>query len=201
MSERSLTSEYFDGLYASDPDPWRFATSAYERDKYARTLDAMPRKHYARAFEVGCSIGVLTRQLAQRCDALISVDASELPLLEARERCRDCPSVHFFQMTVPQDWPEGEFDLILLSEVIYYLCEADVAKLARRIHGSLASGGDVVLAHWTGLTNYPLSGDKATQIFLREVSGFCDVVRRDRAREFRMDVVTRRQTAPQQPQD
>ena len=32
---------YFERLYARDPDPWRFATSEYERDKYAATLAAL----------------------------------------------------------------------------------------------------------------------------------------------------------------
>ena len=48
----SLTPSYFEGLYAADPDPWRFATSDYERDKYAATLAALPRRHYARALDV-----------------------------------------------------------------------------------------------------------------------------------------------------
>ncbi len=196
MSDRSLSAEYFDAIYAADPDPWGFATSDYERDKYATTLAALPRPHYARAFEVGCSIGVLTRQVAERCDALIAVDVTEIPLVAARERCRDKPSVEFFQMMVPQQWPDGPFDLILLSEVVYYLSVQDVGRLARRIEGSLAPGGDIVLAHWTGPTNYPLSGDEAAELFLREVAGFTDVVRRDRNREFRLDVVTRRRAAP-----
>jgi 2-polyprenyl-3-methyl-5-hydroxy-6-metoxy-1,4-benzoquinol methylase len=201
MSGPSLPASYFDALYAADPDPWGFAASDYESDKYAKTLAALPRQRYAWALEVGCSIGVLTRQLAGRCEGLVSIDASGIPLRMARERCRDCSSVRFSQMIVPQDWPDGEFDLILLSEIVYYLCAADVAHLARRVETSLAVGGDVVLVHWTGATNYPLSGDEAAEIFLREVGGFTQVARRERASAFRLDVVTRRQCVPQPSQD
>ena len=52
---------YFEQLYSRDPDPCRFATSEYERSKYAATLAAVPGQHQS-CFEVGCSIGVLTRQ-------------------------------------------------------------------------------------------------------------------------------------------
>jgi len=69
----SLPPGYFDALYAASPDPWAFETSAYERAKYAATLDALPARRYRRALEVGCSIGVLTRQLADRCDIKISI--------------------------------------------------------------------------------------------------------------------------------
>src|SRR5579863_8609060 len=101
MSGPSLPASYFDALYAADPDPWGFAASDYERRKYDRTLAALPRRRYDRALEVGCSIGVLTRQLAGRCEALVSIDASGIPLRMARERCQDCSSVRFSRMIVP----------------------------------------------------------------------------------------------------
>ena len=76
MSRRkaSLPSAYFEAIYQADADPWRFATSDYEREKYAATLAALPLQAYRSGFEVGCSIGVLTSQLARRCDRLLAVD-------------------------------------------------------------------------------------------------------------------------------
>ena len=38
---QSLSAEYFERLYAKDPDPWRFASSEYERRKYAASLRAL----------------------------------------------------------------------------------------------------------------------------------------------------------------
>jgi hypothetical protein len=75
-ADRTLEPAYFDNVYAADSDPWKFASSAYERDKYAATLAAFPKPRYASAFEIGCSIGVLTSALAPRCDALLAVDAA-----------------------------------------------------------------------------------------------------------------------------
>jgi cyclopropane fatty-acyl-phospholipid synthase-like methyltransferase len=193
MSEQrqTLRPEYFDALYAADPDPWKFAASPYERGKYTLTLDAMPKPRYRSALEVGCSIGVLTRSLASRCDAVVAIDAAQTPLAEARRRCADLPGVRFEQMFVPEQWPDGVFELILLSEVVYYLSREDVARLASRVTRSLSSGGSVILVHWIGPTDYPLSGDEAAALFIERVGLACVVKRGDRYRQFRLDVLSR----------
>jgi trans-aconitate methyltransferase len=193
MSEpgQTLLPEYFDALYTADPDPWKFAASPYERDKYALTLEAMPKPRYCSALEVGCSIGVLTRSLASRCDTLVAIDAAQTPLVDARRRCADLPGVRFEHMFVPEQWPSGDFELILLSEVVYYLSRHDVGRLAVRVTNSLAQGGSLILVHWTGPTNYPLSGDEAAALFIERIGHKCVVERGDRYREFRLDVLSR----------
>jgi SAM-dependent methyltransferase len=189
---RTLTPAYFDAVYARDPDPWRFASSAYEARKYGATLAALPKSSYTSALEVGCSIGVLTRRLASRCDKLLAIDASLAPLAEAKRRCADLVSVRFESIFVPQSWPEGTFDLILFSEIIYYLSEIDVARLASQCAQALARNGDIVLVHWTGETDYPLSGDEAAELFINSVDPFAKVVGQDRYDSFRLDVLSRR---------
>jgi cyclopropane fatty-acyl-phospholipid synthase-like methyltransferase len=193
MSEpgQTLLPEYFDALYTADPDPWKFAESPYESKKYALTLEAMSKPRYRSALEVGCSIGVLTRSLASRCDALIAIDAAQTPLLEARRRCEGLPGVRLEQMFVPDQWPDGDFELILLSEVVYYLSRDDVGRLAERVANSLIKGGSVILVHWTGPTNYPLSGDEAATLFIERVGPGYVVDRADRYAEFRLDVLSR----------
>jgi 2-polyprenyl-3-methyl-5-hydroxy-6-metoxy-1,4-benzoquinol methylase len=185
----TLRPEYFEEFYTVDPDPWKFAASPYERDKYALTLEAMPKLRYHSALEVGCSIGVLTRSLASRCDILVAIDAAQAPLVEAKRRCADLSSVRFQQMFVPEQWPVGDFDLILLSEVVYYLSREDVSRLAVRVIKSLAKGGSVILVHWTGPTNYPLSGDEAAALFIQRLGPEFVVDRADRYAEFRLDVL------------
>ena len=193
MSElrQTLKPEYFDALYTANPDPWNFAASPYERAKYALTLNAMRKPRYRSCLEVGCSIGVLTRSLASRCNTVIAVDASLTPIVEARRRCADLPGVRFEQMFVPEQWPDGVFELILLSEVVYYLSREDVGRLAARVTSSLPAGGSVLLVHWTGPTDYPLSGDEAVALFIERVGSTCVVERSDRYRRFRLDVLSR----------
>lgn len=191
-ASKTVPTAYFDELYASDPDPWKFATSAYEREKYALTLAALPRARYGYALEVGCSIGVLTQDLALRCQHLLALDAAEAPLLEAKRRCAELPGVRFEKMFVPGQWPGGAFDLILLSEMIYYLNANDVSHLASRVARSLRNKADVVLVHWTKETDYPLSGDEACDLFIRGMDGTMAVERCDRHGDFRIDVLVKR---------
>ncbi len=165
MSRRTQTIEpaYFEGLYGADPDPWRFATSAYERGKYAATLAALPPRRFAAGLEVGCSIGILTAQLAARCDSLLALDVAEAALAQARARC---PGVRFEQRAVPGGWPPGQYDLIVFSEVLYYLDEAANRETARRAAAALRPGGTVLLVHWLGETDYPATGDEAAEWFI-----------------------------------
>ena len=187
----TLPPSYFDERYAADPDPWQFQTSDYERGKYAATLAALPQDRYVSVLEIGCSIGVLTRQLASRCDTLISLDLTELALAQARARCRDLDHVRFELAQVPGQWPAGSFDLILLSEVVYYLDADDVARLVERVRRSLVDGGGVVLVHWTGETHYPLTGDEAADSFVKGGADFLRVTYRERADKYRLDVLHR----------
>jgi cyclopropane fatty-acyl-phospholipid synthase-like methyltransferase len=187
----TLNPEYFDALYTADPDPWNFAASPYEQEKYALTLNAMPKPHYRSALEVGCSIGVLTRSLASHCNTVVAIDAAQMPLVEARRRCADLPGVRFEQMFVPEQWPDGVFELILLSEIVYYLGAEDVSRLAARVMRSLPRGGSVILVHWTGPTDYPLGGDKAAALFIERMGSACVVERADRYSRFRLDVLSR----------
>ncbi len=185
----SLPPGYFEALYQADPDPWRFAESEYERAKYAATLAALPRPRYASAFEAGCSIGVLTAALAPRCDALLAVDAAAAPLRAARDRCAALPQVTLRQAVLPADWPEGRFDLLLFSEVLYYLDPDDLHRLARRTAASLAPGGDILLVHWTGETDYPQTGDAAAEAFCKALTPYAAVTWQSRAERYRLDLL------------
>ena len=66
----------------------------------------------------------------------------------------------------PAHWPDGRFDLIVISEVAYYLDRADLARLVARVEGALLPEADIVLVHWLGVTHYPLSGDEAAEGFI-----------------------------------
>ena len=185
----TLDPDYFKGMYATESDPWQFATSAYERGKYAATLAALPQPHYASGLDVGCSIGVFTHQLCPRCDALIGLDVVPSVLDSARARCADCPNVSFRLAAVPGDWPDGRFDLIVISEVAYYLDRADLARLVARVEGALLPDADIVLVHWLGVTHYPLSGDDAAEGFIAGARGFTRILKQSRTAEYRLDVL------------
>ena len=184
----STSYDYFDRMY-QDPDPWSFASSPYERRKYDLTVGSLPRSRYRRAFEPGCSIGVLTRRLAGRVDELVAVDLHAAPLVDARRRLAASEGIVVQQMAVPGEWPAGTFDLIVLSEIAYYFDDEDLALLQQRVAETLEPGGDLVLVHWRGETDYPQSGDAVHERWLT-TPGFAPFADH-REERFRIDVLSR----------
>ncbi len=163
-----MEREYFDGLYAADPDPWRFATSDYEREKYADTVAALEGRRYSRGLEVGCSIGVLTRRLAAQCDDLLAVDLSELAVASARERLTDLAGVRVQCRSLPEEMPGGPFDLIVCSEVLYYWSRDLLLEALDELTMRLEPGGSLLAVHWRPRTRtYPLQGEEVHAL-LRE---------------------------------
>lgn len=152
----TLQTPYFDRLYRAAQDPWDFRSRPYEIRKRALTLASLPELHYSSAFEPGCSIGVLTADLAARSDEILSMDLSALALALARETVP--PNVELRQGAVPDDWPAESFELVLLSEVGYYLDARDCRRLGQR---AAAGSRDLVAVHWRHpVDDYPLSGDE-----------------------------------------
>ena len=162
MSGETLDRGHFDGLYDQSADPYGFTSRWYETRKYALSLAMLPWPRYRRAFEPGCSIGVLTAQLAPRCEALLSCDGSAAAVATARERTAQFPQVTVEQRLVPADWPAAEFDLIVLSELLYYLSDEDLAQTTGLAVDSLAEGGTLLAVHWRRpVPFHPQTGDGA----------------------------------------
>lgn len=182
--------EYFNRMYADDPDPWGFGSRWYERRKYTLTLAALPRKRYRRAFEPGCSIGVLTEQLAGRVDELVAWDLHPTTARRAAVRLEPLPHVTVEEAAIPGQWPDGTFDLIVLSEVAYYLDGDALERLVRRLDDEIPLGGELVAVHWTGPTDYPQT---AAQVHdgLSAIRGLDPYVSHA-DRQFRLDVWRRR---------
>ncbi len=185
---RSLDAAYFDGLYAKKPDPWDFATSAYEAEKYDATLAALGDERARQALEVGCSIGILTRRLAERCDTLVATEVSKSALDQARERCADQPNVSF-RLTGPVDEAfDRPFDLIVLSEVVYYWDDADLDRVAAGVARTLEPGGRVLLVHYVLETDYPKSGDDAVTALATRLGDLVVSERCERRSSWRLDL-------------
>ena len=167
--KKRLGREYFEDLYAASPDPWDFETSPYERRKYERTLSVLTsrQRSYRRALEVGSSIGVFTAMLAPLCDELLAVDVSERAVAAARERLKNFLHVRVERLTLPEETPEGPFDLVVASEVLYYWPEDVMLTALRRFEEILAPGGVILAVHWRKETRtYPLQGDEVHELLL-----------------------------------
>lgn len=160
----TLGMDYFDKLYASSADPWGFETRWYEARKYAVSLALLPAQRYGDAFEPGCSVGVLTAQLATRCDRVLAADGASAAIDRASARTAGLPNVRVQQAVIPGDWPAGQFDLIVFSEILYYFAGADLARVLDLGVAALRPDGTLLAVHWRHpVAEYPRGGDEVHQ--------------------------------------
>ena len=141
-------ARYFDEKFAVDTDPWRYADSWYEARKRALLLAALPRDHYRSAFEPGCATGVLSAELARRCERLLCADFSARAVAATRARLASFAGVDVQRLAMPHDWPAGHFDLIVVSEFAYYLDARECGSLAAHATSTLADEGTLACCHW-----------------------------------------------------
>jgi SAM-dependent methyltransferase len=140
----------FERRYRERPDPWNFATSAYERNRYAATLAALGRERYGAAYEPGCSIGELTAQLALRCEGVLATDISPTAAARARGRCAGLSNVCVRCADAELDLPAIDWDLVVFSELGYYFTADRLARLAGRLQARLRRNGEFIAVHWLG---------------------------------------------------
>jgi 2-polyprenyl-3-methyl-5-hydroxy-6-metoxy-1,4-benzoquinol methylase len=189
--KRSRGPDHFKKLYELSPDPWDLAGSSYEAAKYQHTLDMLGDRHFAAGLEVGCSVGVLTRRLARRCDTFLAIDIVEEPLRLARARCADLAQVRFVRLQAPQEWPDRMFDLIVLSEILYFLSPADIKYCARRVVDSTSPDAILLLVNWLGQTDDPSTGNEAAEGLIGALAGRFRVNQSEWTDRYRIDRLTR----------
>jgi len=149
MSGRVIDAAGFEAVYRDNIDPWNYAASPFEAFKRKVLLRACGIPPFGRALELACGTGATSRALAPRCLRLIALDSSPTAIAEARRR--EVPlGVAYEVGLLPADMPRGPFDLIVASEILYYLSRPDLVRTLARIEAALAPGGRVVVLHHVG---------------------------------------------------
>ena len=133
---------------------------------------------------------MFTRLLADRCESLLAVDAAEQPLEEARRSCAGLRQVKIERMQVPQEWPARQFDLIVLSEILYYFGRDDIRQIAEHSTFSLMADGVVLLVHWSGPTS-TCPGDEAVEHYTAACRPELHSMLHKREPKYRLDLLTR----------
>lgn len=142
------------------PDPYGMAGSPYEQAKYDLIVEALAGTRYRRGLEVGCGEGLLSVRLAELGDELVAVDISETAIRRARERAGADGRVRFERRTLPVDMPEGDFDMIACSDVLYYWEPRTLESGMDRLLSRLRPGGRILLLHYLG--KFGQAGDGAS---------------------------------------
>jgi SAM-dependent methyltransferase len=169
-ASESGARERFDRLYARSDDPWNYRASDYERLKYGRTLKALPAQRLGMTLEVGCSVGVFTRLLAERCTNLVAIDFSAAAVELARTRVVDMSNVSVLQASFPDQVPPRSWDVIICSEVLYYLEPRVLEHAITWLRSQLRSGASLLAVSWRGIgRDEPHTGDQVHDRLLCEL--------------------------------
>lgn len=182
-------------FYASAHDPFGFDDNPYEQGKYDDTLAALGDGALGRVLEVGCAVGTFTEQLAPRCRELVAVDVAQAAVDRTRQRLAGSPQVRVERLDFPDELPAGPFDLVLCSDVLYYLSVRRLRRCLDQLADLVPVGGRIASLHFLGDFGAPTSGDEVHDL-QREVwaGAFEHVVeehRRDvgpRGAGYRLDV-------------
>lgn len=137
----------FETKFKANPDPWNYQHSRFEAFKRGVLMQACGSRAYGRGLELACANGVTTRLLASRCIRLLALDGSQTAVERARVRTSDLNNVVVQRAILPREMAAGPFDLIVISELLYYLSTREVTQLLRAVAAALAPGGRVVVLH------------------------------------------------------
>lgn len=178
----------FDRLYSDDPDPWNVDTSSYELQKRQAALDILPNRRFSSVLDIGCGSGVLALQLSNQNGDVVAVDVSRTALKLAADRLKDKANVSFHVLEVPSEWPTGTFDLIVISEVLYFLSESEIIQTSQKAAECLADEGVCLLVNWTGHNDLPVNGEQAAALF--RASSRWSTLEHNEDDTFRLDLLS-----------
>ncbi|RZA13795.1 MAG: class I SAM-dependent methyltransferase [Proteobacteria bacterium] len=166
MIAASTDRQYFQKLYEASVDPFHNWRNEYEDSKRAQALSLLQKAFYPTAFEPGCGNGALSLDLSERCGHLSSVDWSSDALRAASLHCAGVANIDFSEMDFPAALPQKTFDLLIVSELLYYFSEMRLKKFFHSIPEIVKPGGEVMLIHWRGASDdYPSTGDAVHEEF------------------------------------
>ncbi|WP_426138784.1 class I SAM-dependent DNA methyltransferase [Psychrobacter sp. TWR1-1-1] len=179
----NYSETYFDALYHNNTDPWQYQTRWYEKRKREICLAMLPKSHYHYAIELGCGNGVLSELLAQRCQTLISIDGNQQAVKLAKERLAELPHAYVIQGVIPTillnlerklidtdslsdnvSATRSPFDLIVISEVLYYLEPNDIDTVIAWAQQNIAIDGTLLCCHWRyAIDGFAMTGETVHQ--------------------------------------
>ncbi len=186
-NKSTLSQQYFDERYKESVAVSGSGISEENQKKNTQILKALKQEHYENVLEIGCSDGVLTELLAERSTKLLAIDISELAVEAAKKMLADQKNVTIKKASIPDSFPVGNYDLIIINEVGYYLSLRDLVETKNTLKNNLNSGGELLLAHSTDFEeDNPMSGNQVHEVFLRdEVFTLINSINTD---GFRLDI-------------
>ena len=144
--------------YDSFSQPYidRFEVPPHEQKKSERMRSLLGDRKFKRALDIGCGIGLMTRFFVNCCDQIYGVDLDPGKINYIRHvvpcgnhflfEVADLEKVDFCPEYVKDLFGENQFDLIIYTDVAYYLSESARKNVAKAIVEMLDPEGLLIVS-------------------------------------------------------
>ena len=123
----------FSGRYeSSDRDSWSYTADPAHLERLQRILKALSPLSGKKVLELGCAEGFITKEIAKQAAQVVACELSPLAAERTRNVCVGLP-VTVIAGDIRSNIPDGTFDLVLASDVFYYLTAAELSKVLNDI--------------------------------------------------------------------
>ncbi|RIJ22299.1 class I SAM-dependent methyltransferase [Henriciella barbarensis] len=147
MRRGAISLEGFEQKFEADADPWQTWNSKYEAVKRASLAKAIGPRPYGRGLEIAAGNGSNTLMIANKTRRLIATEGAPAGAALVRKASQGEPHIRVVIHDVADRLPADAFDLIVISELLYYLGSEPFEMLAREVSRTLQPGGRLVLLH------------------------------------------------------
>jgi hypothetical protein len=129
--------------------------------------------------------------LSTYCDHILGADCSPKAIDLARQK-HARHNIDFAVMRAPEALPWGQrFDLIVLSEVLYFFSPRDLGAVADYVSSAANPAASIVLVNFLGPTEHAASGDQAAAGFIAAAGEWSRPLCQIREEHFRIDILER----------
>lgn len=143
---RFLIRTFFEFKYIKK-DPYLTTIDEKEIIKLEKSFDLVKDSRYKNILDIGCGEGYLVEKLIPLADRIVALDISKLALQRAEKRIRKDAHIDFIQKDILKYKPGENFDLIICSEILYYLQLEDVKTIAGKLIEWISPNGKLLLVN------------------------------------------------------
>lgn len=145
LTFRIILNRVYDLAYRLKNDLFESEASEYEQHKLNRLIEIICQQNYKNVLDVGCGIGILAEKISPCCQRIIGIDFSPKAISLARNRCGKLENVSFLERDIRTFDFQDDYDLIIFSEVLYYLEDKFIERIINRLKKNLSDSARIII--------------------------------------------------------
>lgn len=134
----------FNDWYKND-NPWGLRNSFNDRVRRHKLVRHLEGRRYENALDIGCAEGDISRLAGRYAQYVTAIDVSDTVIDIARRETVE-PNVTYFRSGFLEFSADGEFDLILCLEVLYYLPKDEHDAFLSKLAAIMSSNGVALIS-------------------------------------------------------